>query len=192
MRTPPVTGAKTFHLGLDLTASVGTPVYAAADGVIEQRRSSPKGYGNVIRIRHAFGFTTLYGHLSKFNVTAGQFVKKGQIIAWSGNTGLSTGPHLHYEVRFLDKALDPRRFIAWGADNFDSLFAEEKKVNWVQLVNVIESMASYQVKLSSFLAPSAQEQEAGNSAALSQITEDEDGDDANSVKTTMVQPAHSR
>ncbi|MGF1770498.1 peptidoglycan DD-metalloendopeptidase family protein [Enterovibrio makurazakiensis] len=149
-RTHPVTGNKKFHLGLDLTADVGTPVYAPADGVVEYKRPSrKKGYGNLLKIDHAFGFMTLYAHLDKFNVNTGQFVKKGDLIGWSGNTGLSTGPHLHYEVRFLSRALNPKRFIAWTPDNFESLFKEEDKVNWAMLVGVIESMVATQVQLAS-------------------------------------------
>ncbi len=138
-RTHPVTGDKRFHLGLDLTANVGTPVYATADGVIEFARKSNKGYGNMLKVEHGFGFMTLYAHLQKFNVKTGQFVKKGDIIAWSGNTGLSTGPHLHYEVRFLGRALNPSHFIAWTLNNFDELFEKEKKIAWSELIKVVEN-----------------------------------------------------
>ncbi len=138
-RTHPVTGDKRFHLGLDLTANVGTPVFATADGVIELARKSNKGYGNMLKVEHSFGFMTLYAHLQKFNVKTGQFVKKGDIIAWSGNTGLSTGPHLHYEVRFLGRALNPSHFIAWTLNNFDELFEKEKKIAWSELIKVVEN-----------------------------------------------------
>ncbi len=149
-RTHPVTGNKKFHLGLDLTADIGTPVYAPADGVVEYKRpSKKKGYGNLLKIDHAFGFMTLYAHLDKFNVNTGQFVKKGDLIGWSGNTGLSTGPHLHYEVRFLGRALNPKRFIAWTPDNFESLFKEEDKVKWASLVKIVEGMVATQVQLAS-------------------------------------------
>ncbi|MEZ9525836.1 M23 family metallopeptidase [Enterovibrio norvegicus] len=153
-RTHPVTGNKKFHLGLDLTADIGTPVYAPADGVVEYKRPSrKKGYGNMLKIDHAFGFMTLYAHLDKFNVNTGNFVKKGDLIGWSGNTGLSTGPHLHYEVRFLGRALNPKRFIAWTPDNFESLFEEEKKVNWASLVKIMENMVATQVQLASEVSP---------------------------------------
>ncbi|MDD1784091.1 peptidoglycan DD-metalloendopeptidase family protein [Enterovibrio sp. ZSDZ35] len=156
-RTHPVTGNKKFHLGLDLTADIGTPVYAPADGVVEYKRPSrKKGYGNLLKIDHAFGFMTLYAHLDKFNVNTGEFVKKGDLIGWSGNTGLSTGPHLHYEVRFLGRALNPKNFIAWTPDNFESLFKTEEKVKWVNLVKIVESMVSTQVQLASDAVNSAQ------------------------------------
>ncbi|SKA43275.1 M23 family metallopeptidase [Enterovibrio nigricans] len=149
-RTHPVTGNKKFHLGLDLTADIGTPVFAPADGVVEYKRPSrKKGYGNLLKIDHAFGFMTLYAHLDKFNVNTGEFVKKGDLIGWSGNTGLSTGPHLHYEVRFLGRALNPKNFIAWTPDSFESLFKVEDKVKWVNLVKIVESMVSTQVQLAS-------------------------------------------
>ena len=146
-RTHPVTGKVTFHYGLDLTANIGTPVYSSADGVIEQRRAGNTGYGNVIKVRHGYGFMTVYAHLDRFNVTQGQFVKKGQLIGWSGNTGMSTGPHLHYEVRFLDRPLSPRNFIDWGAENFEKLFQTEKKVKWSELVKVLKTTAETNVRL---------------------------------------------
>ncbi|MGF1708703.1 M23 family metallopeptidase [Enterovibrio baiacu] len=170
-RTHPVTGNKKFHLGLDLTADIGTPVYAPADGVVEYKRPSrKKGYGNMLKIDHAFGFMTLYAHLDKFNVNTGNFVKKGDLIGWSGNTGLSTGPHLHYEVRFLGRALDPRRFIAWTPDNFESLFEEEKKVNWASLVKIIENMVATQVQLASEVSPQFERQEDQLDAKESMVT----------------------
>lgn len=170
-RTHPVTGNKKFHLGLDLTADIGTPVYAPADGVVEYKRPSrKKGYGNMLKIDHAFGFMTLYAHLDKFNVNTGNFVKKGDLIGWSGNTGLSTGPHLHYEVRFLSRALDPRRFIAWTPDNFESLFEEEKKVNWASLVKIIENMVATQVQLASEVSSQFERQEDQLDAKESMVT----------------------
>ncbi len=137
-RTHPVTGDKRFHLGLDLSANVGTPVFATADGVIELARKSNKGYGNMLKIDHSFGFMTLYAHLNKINVKTGQFVQKGDLIAWSGNSGLSTGPHLHYEVRFLGRALNPSHFITWTLTNFDEIFEKEKTISWSELIKVIE------------------------------------------------------
>ncbi|WP_413112941.1 M23 family metallopeptidase [Thaumasiovibrio sp. DFM-14] len=136
-RKHPVTGMTKQHLGLDLSANMGTPIYAPADGVIESTRLSRQGYGNLVRLQHAFGFMTVYAHLSKFNVEVGQFVHKGELIAWSGNSGLSTGPHLHYEIRFLGRALNPTPFIEWQADNFDRLFQHEKSIGWRNMVEVM-------------------------------------------------------
>ncbi len=146
-RVHPVTGDVRNHLGLDLTADIGTPVYAPADGVVELVRPSNKGYGNMVKIQHAFGFGTIYAHLDKFIVRNGEFVNKGQLIAWSGNTGLSTGPHLHYEVRFLGRALNPSSFINWAPDDFDSLFEKEKSIAWSNMVDVIAQAMTLPVQL---------------------------------------------
>ena len=122
-------GKKQFHTGLDLAVKIGTPIYAPADGVVKTRRSNrKKGYGNLLKIDHAFGFVTLYAHLDKFNVKRGQFVKKGDLIGWSGNTGYSSGPHLHYEIHFLSNALNPENFITWTPENFQDLFLFKLKL----------------------------------------------------------------
>ena len=98
MRTHPVTGKVRTHAGLDIGASHGTNIYAAADGVVLVSGWNAGGYGNYVVINHGSGLTTLYAHCSSLNVSAGQSVKKGQVIAKVGSTGLSTGPHLHFEV----------------------------------------------------------------------------------------------
>lgn len=99
------------HGGIDIVAAIGTPVMATADGVIV--KANLEGYwGNLIVISHADGFETWYAHLRGFNTTAQSNVKKGDIIGYVGNTGLSTGPHLHYEVRQHGKRLDPMNYIA--------------------------------------------------------------------------------
>jgi murein DD-endopeptidase MepM/ murein hydrolase activator NlpD len=101
-RIHPIYKIKKFHYGMDFTAKIGTNVYATGDGIIEYIISYndklSKGYGNFIIINHEYGYKTLYAHLSKFKVKKGQLVKRGEIIANVGNTGLSTGPHLHYEI----------------------------------------------------------------------------------------------
>ncbi len=109
--------------------------------------SKKRGYGNMLKIEHTYGFMTLFAHLDRFNVETGQFIKKGDLIAWSGNTGLSTGPHLHYEVRFVGRALDPNNFIKWTSKDFNSLFQREKRVNWASLVEVIETSVLPNFKL---------------------------------------------
>jgi len=98
VRLHPILNIYRRHEGIDIAADVGTPIYAPADGVVEfVGRSS--GYGNTVEINHGFSYRTLYGHLSKALVQEGQRVKRGQLIARCGSTGLSSGPHLHYEVR---------------------------------------------------------------------------------------------
>lgn len=105
-RRDPVYGTTKFHSGLDFAAVTGTPVYATGDGVVEyaERRS---GYGNCIDISHGYNYTTRYAHLSEILVSSGQEVKRGDLIGKVGSTGKSTGPHLHYEVRFKDEPQNP-------------------------------------------------------------------------------------
>ena len=109
-RIDPVYKIRKFHEGMDFTAPIGTDVYASADGVIASIRKEYTGYGNNIRINHGFGYTTLYAHLSGFNVKEGDAVKRGDIIGFVGNTGKSTGPHLHYEVHVRNSPVDPRNY----------------------------------------------------------------------------------
>lgn len=111
-RTDPVTGKKgAFHAGIDLGVPIGTPVYAVADGIVEvaigNRTHSKVSYGNYIKIKHEDGNSTLYGHLDKVFVKVGQTVKQGQLIGLSGNSGKSTGPHLHFEFWNGQERIDP-------------------------------------------------------------------------------------
>lgn len=148
MRTHPIVGKQQHHRGIDLSAPRGTPIYAPADGVVEVVRSSKQGYGNLLKIRHAFGFSTLYAHLDEFKVKSGDFVHKEQLIATAGTTGLSTAPHLHYEVHFLDRALNPQPFMDWDASNFDLVFEKERSIKWDSLVSMLQTKASTQLQLS--------------------------------------------
>ncbi len=106
-RIHPIYKIRKFHYGMDFTAPTGTPIYATGDGTIEITESSKRGYGNKIVLNHGFGYKTLYAHMNAFNVEKGQKVKRGDIIGFVGNTGLSTGPHLHYEVILNDKKVNP-------------------------------------------------------------------------------------
>ena len=146
-RTNPISGKRQRHLGQDLTCKRGTEIYAPADGVVELARPSNKGYGNLLKVQHSFGFMTMYAHLQKFKVRSGQFVKKGELIATCGNSGNSTGPHLHYEVRFLGRVLNPQSFIDWTPDRFESLFEKERSVKWTPLVDIMNNMVKLQLKL---------------------------------------------
>lgn len=146
-RTHPILGSQQHHNGIDLSTKRGTPIYAPADGVVEIVRPSKQGYGNLLKIRHAFGFSTLYAHLDEFKVINGHFVHKGQLIATAGNTGTSTAPHLHYEVHFLDRALNPKNFIDWDATNFDLVFEKERSIKWDSLVSMLQTKASTQLQL---------------------------------------------
>lgn len=109
-RTDPFTKKKTWHNGLDISCPQGTPVYAPADGVVS-RKGYHGGFGNLLQINHGNGIETKYGHLSKFNVTKGQRVQRGDLIGYVGTTGRSTGPHLHFEIHSDDKAVDPMKYI---------------------------------------------------------------------------------
>lgn len=99
MRMHPVLGVMKNHRGLDIAGDVGTEVFAAGDGVVSMAGRSGGGYGNIVVINHGYGYQTLYAHLSKVLVRSGKKVKRGDLIAKSGKTGLVSGPHLHYEVR---------------------------------------------------------------------------------------------
>jgi len=100
----------TFHGGMDFTAETGTEVYATGDGRVVKRKSDAWGYGNHLIVNHGHGYTTVYAHLSRFAVSNGAKVKRGQLIGYVGSTGRSTGPHLHYEVRRNNNPLNPAFF----------------------------------------------------------------------------------
>lgn len=106
-RIHPIYKTKIFHEGIDFAAPIGTEVYASGDGVVVRNTRSNYGYGNIIKIDHGYGYETVYAHLSKSYIKKGQKVKRGQLIGAVGSTGLSTGPHLHYEVRKNQKRVNP-------------------------------------------------------------------------------------
>tara|TARA_B100000929_G_scaffold290648_1_gene285219 strand:- start:1886 stop:2863 length:978 start_codon:yes stop_codon:yes gene_type:complete len=109
-RTDPFTKVKKFHYGMDFTAPRGTPIYATGDGRVVRADSRSTGYGNHIRIDHGYGYTSLYGHLYKYNVRRGQRVKRGDVIGFVGSTGRSEAPHLHYEIFKDDERINPINF----------------------------------------------------------------------------------
>lgn len=146
-RTNPISGKRHTHTGIDLTCKRGEEILAPADGVIETTRPSKKGFGNFMTLRHSFGFMSSYAHLQKFKVRSGQFVSKGDVIATCGNSGNSTGPHLHYEVRFLGRSLNPQYLMDWTPENFNYVFEKEKKVKWGPLVQLIDNVVRLQVNL---------------------------------------------
>jgi murein DD-endopeptidase MepM/ murein hydrolase activator NlpD len=111
MREHPILGYTRMHMGIDFGAPIGTPVYAAGDGVVE-RAGWAGGYGRWLQIKHAGGLETGYGHLSRWAVKQGQHVHQGQVVAYVGSTGLSTGPHLHFEVVVNGKKVNPSKFKA--------------------------------------------------------------------------------
>ncbi len=118
-RIHPVYKIRKFHYGMDFTAPTGAEIYSTGDGTVELVKSSRRGYGNKIVVNHGFGYKTLYAHLSGFNVKVGQKVKRGDVIGFVGNTGLSTAPHLHYEVHLNNKKVNPINYY------FNDLTANE-------------------------------------------------------------------
>jgi murein DD-endopeptidase MepM/ murein hydrolase activator NlpD len=118
-RIHPIYKILKFHYGMDFTAPTGTEVYATGNGTIVTVEWSKRGYGNQIIIDHGYGYQTLYAHLSGFNVRLGQEVKRGDVIGYVGSTGLSTAPHLHYEVHLNRKAVNPINYY------FNDLSPEE-------------------------------------------------------------------
>lgn len=107
MRWDPMYKIRKMHTGMDFSAPIGAEVYATGDAVVKDIRKDRGGYGNLIVLDHGFGIETYYAHLDEFNVRKNQKVVRGEIIGFVGNTGKSTGPHLHYEVRRNDKPVNP-------------------------------------------------------------------------------------
>lgn len=121
-RLDPIYGTVKFHEGLDFSAPVGTPVYATADGSV-RTSSWQSAYGNMVEIDHGFNYTTRYAHLSKLIARVGQNVKRGDLIGLVGNTGKSTGPHLHYEVRYRGAPQNPVNYYFYdlSPEQYDEL-----------------------------------------------------------------------
>ena len=113
-RKHPILKKWIFHEGTDFAVLVGSDVFATSDGVVERVIKSKKGYGNRIVINHGYGYKTVYAHLHSFNVKRKDVVKKGDLIGYSGNTGRSTGPHLHYEVLIDNRPVNPQQYFYYG------------------------------------------------------------------------------
>lgn len=146
-RIHPVTKKRQFHRGIDLKAAMRTSVYATADGIVKFVQPKNKGaFGRVIIISHNYGFETVYAHLQKTKVKVGDIIRKGDLIALSGNSGKSTGPHLHYEIKYASKVLDPKNFIKWDLKNYESIFNKERRIQWESLVNLINLHRKNQVQ----------------------------------------------
>lgn len=118
-RIHPIYKISKFHSGMDFTAPTGTEVYATGNGVVNTVKSARRELGNHIIVDHGFGYQTVYAHLDKFSVRVGQKVKRGDVIGYIGSTGLSTAPHLHYEVLFNGRYVDPALYY------FNDLTPEE-------------------------------------------------------------------
>jgi murein DD-endopeptidase MepM/ murein hydrolase activator NlpD len=111
MRIHPIYKVKKMHPGIDFAASLGTPIYATADGKVVEVSVRFSGYGKMVEIDHGFGYRTRYAHMHDFAVRQGQSVKRGDLIGYVGNTGLSTAPHLHYEVLMNGAHINPVHYF---------------------------------------------------------------------------------
>ncbi len=111
LRIDPIYGTPKMHKGLDFTAPQGTPIYATGNGRVSAASFDQGGYGNHVIINNGYGYQTLFGHMSKIKVKAGQIVKRGEVIGWVGSTGKSTGPHCHYEVHVNGREVNPVYFF---------------------------------------------------------------------------------
>ena len=110
MRRDPFNGRRKMHEGLDIAARTGTAVVATADGIVSSVKTEP-GYGKVVIVDHGYGYRTIYGHNSKYYVKVGQRVRRGERIAAVGNTGRSTGSHVHYEIRLNGVPVNPYKYL---------------------------------------------------------------------------------
>ncbi len=118
-RSDPFTGKKRMHNGIDIAGNVGIKIYATGEGIVKIAEYNRYGYGKEIIIDHGFGYQTIYAHLHDIFVSRGDTVKRGQLIGSLGSTGRSTGPHLHYEVRRNDRAVNPMYYF------YEDISAEE-------------------------------------------------------------------
>lgn len=132
-RSDPISGRTTMHTGFDFACKPGNPVYSTGDGVVESVSFEFFGYGNSIIINHGFGYKTRYAHLSVINVAEGMKIKRGDCIGESGNSGKSTGPHLHYEVHLRDVVQNPANyyFLDLSPEQYEELIEMSENVGQV-------------------------------------------------------------
>jgi len=130
-RIDPIYKVKKFHSGVDFSAPQGTPIYASGAGTIIRARHSKRGYGNTVAIDHGYGYVTFYAHIKDIKVKKGEKVARGQIIATVGNTGKSTAPHLHYEVRKNNRKINPIYYFFndLSPDEFETVLSLSKLPN---------------------------------------------------------------
>ena len=144
VRHHPIRKSRAMHWGLDLKADRGTPVYATGDGVVEWAGlQASSGLGKMVKLVHNYGFSSIYGHLNDVEVESGSFVRQGQLLGYSGSTGRSSGPHLHYEVRYLQRRLNPQPFFDWSMDQYQQLFVSEDYVPWESLAETISQQMAW-------------------------------------------------
>ena len=137
-RHHPIQKKRKYHRGVDLKARMNTAVFATADGVVSYVQPRNIGdFGRIIKINHNYGFQTIYAHLNKTKVRRGDVIRKNDKIGLSGNSGRSTAPHLHYEVRYAGKVLNPKDYMKWNLSNYETIFKKQRRVKWESLVNLI-------------------------------------------------------
>ena len=122
LRIDPIYKTTKFHEGMDFSASIGTPIYATGNGTVT-KAGWQSGYGRIVKINHGYGYETWYAHMNKIDVRVGQKVVRGEVIGEVGNTGKSTGPHLHYEVHVKGRVVNPVNyyFMDLSADDYDQM-----------------------------------------------------------------------
>ena len=130
-RIHPIYKTMRMHSGVDFSAPTGTPIYATGDGTITKAGRNRHGYGIMVRIDHGYGYQTLYAHMSKVNVRAGQKVQRGEVIGFVGSTGVSAGPHLHYEVIRNGRKVNPISYFYndLTPEEFEYIIEKASRVN---------------------------------------------------------------
>ena len=130
-RIHPIYKTLRMHTGVDFTAPTGTPIYATGNGVVKRASRNNSGYGLMVEVDHGYGYTTIYAHLSQVKVRVGQTVKRGEVLGLVGNTGVSKGPHLHYEVVRNGKKVNPVNFFYndLSPEEFEVIFEIASRVN---------------------------------------------------------------
>lgn len=144
LRPHPSKGTYGVESGIDYLTPLKTPVHATANGIVDLSRLGTRGYGKFIKLTHAYGFSSMYAHLSEVLVKKGDFVQKGQLIGYSGNTGNSNGARLYYEIRFLGGYQNAVDYIQWGEENFESIFGKQTHVRWKRLLWAIDDLKQLQ------------------------------------------------
>jgi len=141
-RIHPLTKIQSFHKGVDLRARPGHKVFATANGIVSSANYTELS-GNRIILQHNFGFETKYSHLKEINVNVGDIIHKGDLIGLSGNTGRSSAPHLHYEIHYIGKAIDPNQFLKWELGSHD-IFTQVRGIKWQSLINITNKQITNQ------------------------------------------------
>jgi murein DD-endopeptidase MepM/ murein hydrolase activator NlpD len=152
-RIHPVTKIKSFHKGVDLRAEVGDRVISTADGIVREAGYSELS-GRRVVIQHNLGFETRYSHLDQIDVEPGDIVHKGDLIGFSGETGRVDAPHLHYEIRYLGKSINPDQFLKWEFGSHE-IFTNVRGIKWPSLISLINKQITHQTLQLSLLEPAS-------------------------------------